>query len=97
MDSFQRVTNTTVLLEDLQPHRGKEEVEEQRKQNTVQQLFTGVMSSYFTRKYSHSKLTSWPLSSFVYETFLHITVVLLTFHSRSVDVNASRAPMSTHL
>lgn len=31
MDPFQQVTNITVLLYDLQPHGGKEAVEEERK------------------------------------------------------------------
>lgn len=31
MDPFQQVAGTTVLLQDLQPHGGKEEVEEEWK------------------------------------------------------------------
>lgn len=40
---------------------------------TVRQLFTVVLSSYFTRKQSHSILnsSSWPVSSSVCNTFLH--------------------------
>ena len=59
---------------------------------TVRQLFTVVLSSYFTRKQCHSFLnsSSWPVSSSVCNTFLHRDVYC-TLHSHcSVNANASR-------
>lgn len=43
---------------------------------TVRQLFTVVLSSYFTWKQGHSFLnsSSWPISSYVWDAFLHRNV-----------------------
>lgn len=53
---------------------------------TVRQLFTVVLSSYFTRKQSHSYLnsSSWPVSSSVCNTFLHRDVYCTLCPSISV-------------
>lgn len=46
------------------------------KGDTVQQVLTVVLSSYFTRKRSHSapNSSSWSVSSYVWNTFLHISI-----------------------
>ena len=58
LDPFQQVSSTNHLLQDLQPYGEKEEVEEKRKRGHCPAAVHRSLSSYFTRKHSHSFLKS---------------------------------------